>query len=309
MRFVNPNLLLSIGMGDAYAVATEYLRPEELSPVLAECLRFEHYVPHPRYALGKGRYTDDTEMSVANARVLIKNDSPFTPLMFADEYVREFVRGGRRKGYAAKFQEFLEKEALTGELFLERVHPLSCKNGAAMRSVPIGVLPDVKTVLSAAETHARITHNTPDGIFSARIVSLMAHYSLYESGPLGELPEYCIANLPDEDRILFEHVFKTRWPGIPVTPTKAWSVAVNTVHAVLDLVAHQPSLMAILRQTLLWGGDTDSVAAIAWGIASSRYQDEVLPAFMRADLEADHPETDADYLEIIGAVLMEKYAE
>lgn len=309
MRFANPNLLTYIGMADACAVAAEYLRPEEIPPVLEECLRFENYIPHPRYELGKGRYTDDTEMSVANARVLIRNDPQFSPLMFADEYVREFERGGRRKGYAAGFQNFLEKEASSGETFLKRICPASCKNGAAMRSAPIGVLPDVKTVLSAAETQAKITHDTPDGIFSARAVALMAHYALYESGPLGELPEYCLANLPDEDRERFGFVFTTRWPGTPVTKTGPCSVAVTTVNAVLDLVAYQPSLMAILRQTLLWGGDTDSVAAIAWGIASSRYQDETLPAFMRRDLEADHPETNARYLENIGMVLMEKYTE
>lgn len=41
----------------------------------------------------------------------------------------------------------------------------------------------------------------------------------------------------------------------------------------------------MMRRLIDWGGDTDSVAAIAWGIASCRFPDEVLPEFLARDLE------------------------
>lgn len=64
--------------------------------------------------------------------------------------------------------------------------------------------------------------------------------------------------------------------------------------------------MAIMRRLLEWGGDTDSVAAIAWGIASSRYQDEVLPEFMERDLEPGS-EYGVAFLKGLGVQLMAKY--
>jgi len=307
MKFSNPDLLVYIGIADAYAMATEYLKQHETERILERCLLFEAYVAHPRYGSGKGRYTDDTEMSVANVRVLNAYQPPFRPIMFANAYVAEFAYGGRRKGYSRRFQSLLE-EVTTGPELLMRLDPASNKNGAAMRSVPIGALRSVTDVLAVAELQAKITHDTPEGIWSARAVALMSHYALYEAGPLSELPEYCLAYLPGEDHERFGHVFRNRWPNVPVTEKENASVAVTTVHAVLDLVAHDDrSLMEILKQTLVWGGDTDSVAAIAWGIASARRQDERLPAFMRADLEGGNSRTGIERLRRLGAALMEKF--
>ncbi len=56
--------------------------------------------------------------------------------------------------------------------------------------------------------------------------------------------------------------------------------------------------MGIMRQTIEWGGDTDSVAAIAWGIASARYPDEKLPEFFDRDLE--NGTYGRDYLSTLG---------
>jgi ADP-ribosylglycohydrolase len=57
-----------------------------------------------------------------------------------------------------------------------------------------------------------------------------------------------------------------------------------------------------------WGGDTDSVAAIAWGIASARYPDEVLPQFLEIDFEAGRGNYGAQFLKDLGEQLMCKYA-
>lgn len=185
-------------------------------------------------------------------------------------------------------QTMLE-QSLNGEKFLElaRQGSHSTWNGAAMRSVPLGVLKTVKEILDVAELQARITHDTPQGVFSSQAVALMSHFALYEDAPLGMLPEYCLDNLHGAHDRAFMGVFSNRWPDIPVASAPWGSVAISTVHAVADLVTHGFSLMEMLKQAILWGGDTDSVAAIAWGVASARYQDEKLPEFMVRDLEKD----------------------
>jgi ADP-ribosylglycohydrolase len=64
--------------------------------------------------------------------------------------------------------------------------------------------------------------------------------------------------------------------------------------------------MGILQKTIEWGGDTDSVCAIAWGIASARYQDEQLPEFLERDLELGR-KYGAAFLKDLGKQLMETY--
>jgi hypothetical protein len=135
----------------------------------------------------------------------------------------------------------------------------------------------------------------------------MSHFALYENAPLQYIRDYCLEYLPPGGLIQFGYIFQKPWPGDRVRETDELSVAIATVHAVVDLVADETSLMAILAKTLQWGGDTDSVAAIAWGIASARYQNEVLPEFLLRDLEANHPSTAPPYLHSIGLQLMEKY--
>ena len=75
----------------------------------------------------------------------------------------------------------------------------------------------------------------------------------------------------------------------------------------MTVLAQENSLMGILRQVIKWGGDTDSVAAIAWGIASARYQGEKLPELMERDLEGGNARTGTPYLRALGAQLMHKY--
>ena len=64
----------------------------------------------------------------------------------------------------------------------------------------------------------------------------------------------------------------------------------------------------MLEQIIQWGGDTDSVAAITWGIASARYKDNsFIPEFMVRDLEGGNADTGATYLIALGTRLMEKF--
>lgn len=303
MLFPNPDMLFYIAMADAYAAAVEYNRK-----LRDECLKFQRYFNHPTHGLWAGAYTDDTEMSVANAKVLIRYyGENFTPLMFADAYVGEFQRGGRRKGYSKEFQKILEKVNFGLELLAELKND-SVQNGAAMRSVPFGVLPTIEQVLEVSTLQACITHSTPEGRFSARVVALMSHASLYEDLPLTDLGRYCKQHLPQEDLQRFGYVFDNPWSGGEVKKSLLGaSVAITTVHAVVDVLAREKSLMDILKRVIIWGGDTDSVAAIAWGIASARYQKEVLPVFMKRDLEGPGKDFERKHLQVMGILLMNKY--
>jgi ADP-ribosylglycohydrolase len=269
-------MLLAIACADAYAMATEYIKLPKDRFVRDEALKFKKYLKHPVHNLRPGQYTDDTQMSIAVAETLIAGD--LSKEAFAESFVRCYKRD-RRDGYARGFQSFLNSVD-SGKEFLEKIRPKSDKNGAAMRSVPIGVLKSPEEIVRVAETQARITHDTPDGVLSSQLVALMSHFSMYSSSPMRPrvMTSFLAMALPGKLQEISSML--PRWKG-PVTGPK---VGMKTVHAVFDLVTSGKSLVEMMKQTIEWGGDTDSVAAIAWGISSARSFDE-LPDFMEPCLE------------------------
>ncbi len=302
-------MLLHIGMADAYAMAMEYVKMPEGEALLKQVLQFDQYYAHPRFPGLKSMYTDDTEMSCANAKVILEKGSSGTKLDYANAYVEEFIRGGKRKGYSKGFQAILES-VNTGKELLSKLIPDSTKNGAAMRAVPFGVLPDVMSVIYAAGMQAAVTHDTREGVFSARMVALMSHFSLYEDAPFSELSLYLKEHINWEAVEEFAHVFEQEYPYNRRVRDGKYSVAINTVHAVLTILKKEKTLIEMLRAVLTIGGDTDSVAALVWGIASPRCREGSYHfVFMQEELELGSKETGAPYLLDLGKQLMIKYID
>ncbi|OGL96962.1 hypothetical protein A2318_01850 [Candidatus Uhrbacteria bacterium RIFOXYB2_FULL_45_11] len=293
-------MLLFIAIGDAVAAATEFVKANEHPRLIENVLRLDGYYQHPTYLrLKPSMYTDDTQMSIAVAEVLNKHHkyNPFLPCIpdFADAWTRVFHRDPR-DGYARGFQAFLESHK-TGKAFLRDIRPDSSKNGACMRVVPVGVLSSTDLVLDIAAIQAETTHNTPIGIFSAQAVALMSHFALYRDEPFDRLQDFLEIHLPDS--IFLHHMRPHRRWDAPVR-----SPATNTVHAVFDLLTHYSTLSEVLRGAIQFGGDTDSVAAIALGIASARMPND-LPQVLFDKLE--NGPYGRDYLKTLGKQLMDAH--
>lgn len=316
MHFPNPHLLAYIAMADAYCMSVEYVHPIARADHIQQALRFEKYVRHPKHNLEPGQYTDDGEMSCANAHVLLDYSPPFTAKQFAEAYVAEFNRGGQREGYSQGLYSVLKdpKTKKGSDLIraLKKHGNKSDKNGACMRASVLGVLPTVGVVLEAATTQARITHDSPVGRFSARAVALMAHFAMYSNAPLAQMGDFCVNKLPDED-LPYMNIFFEPWEGpVKSDPVSGRSVGLATVHAAFHVIETEmtkmlPSLMGMLEQVIQLGGDTDTVAAVVWGIASSRFQNDDLPEFLFQDLEGGSPHTGLPHLINLGTQLMQKY--
>ena len=257
-------------------------------------MKFEHYYDHPNRPKSKGHYTDDCQLSIAIAEASISG-RPYTKEKFAKSFFDTYKRD-RRGGYARNFQKLLE-EVKTWEELLERLRPDSDKNGAAMRSVPIGVLSGVSEVLSVAETQAKITHDTVGGITSSQIVALASHYSIYLDEPLEKEPllawlkQYVI--IPDE--------FYTDFDGPVVGP----GVGMVTARAVIDLITRNTNLLDVMRHAIIMTGDLDSVLSIALGIASNRMDRSKLPDFLIYELEPGR-KYGVEFLKNLGKDLFEK---
>lgn len=322
MKHPNPLMLLYIAQGDALGFATEYIELPQNRTTKDEVLKFERYVKHPVWDIPAGHYTDDTQMSIANAEVLLEYNfkAPPTeeavravPWRFADAYVRCFKRDPR-PGYSQGLQTVLEKVDCGGD-FLKTVDRGSDKNGAAMRSVPFGVLPSPDDVYYATIEQSKITHDTPGGRGSALFIGLMSHFAIHTDDPLTRIRERIrdYIGIPAGSRDL------APWPGGPVVGPH---VGIKTACAVLTLLETETTMLGIARRAIEWGGDTDTVLAVAWGIASARMGAKIpgwaprsggdegmrdqLPAFLDEDLE--NGVYGRDFLVTLGTRLMEKYA-
>ncbi len=258
-------MLIELAIGDAYGAGFEYA-PEDF---IRRHNRATHFVQHPRHSIRPGRYTDDTQMSLAIAEALVSGDR-WTPAMLAGRFVAAFRRDPR-EGYARGFHAFLS-ETEDGEEFLAQIRPDSDKSGAAMRAAPIGVLPTIGQVVDRAQVQARLTHDTPDGTNAAIAAALMSHYFLYDLGPKAELGAFLASRVPG--------AWAAPWSG-KVGP-KGWM----SVRAAITAVTRNDSLEGLLIDCVGFTGDVDTVATIALAAAScSRDYAPDLPENLLAMLE------------------------
>jgi len=183
-------MLLELAIGDAYGAGFEYVKSWDF---IRENNNLQGYIEHPRHKQKPGTYTDDTQMSLAIAELIVEGKS-CTPENIAAKIVEVFHRDVRQ-GYAGGFYTFLKKTRSV-QVFLENIKPHSDKNGAAMRAGPVGIYPDIKRVIDCSTIQAKLTHNTADGIHAAVGASLMVHYFLYNLGNKEELPVFLCQHVP-----------------------------------------------------------------------------------------------------------------
>lgn len=312
MKNPNPDMLVRIAQGDAYGAAVEYL-PSKHRHLLVKARRFYHYLAHPTHGHKPGAYTDDTQMSIAVAEVVLSTKLCLDRTVLRSDLANAFVcafRRDRRTGYSRKFQAFLEDDSLagTGSLLLANINPDSKKNGAAMRAVPFGVLKDPVWVMEAARANASITHDTIEGHISSVLIALMSHFALWTDEPFNGFADWVHQediwfDLNRHEREMVDRCVNVPWSGT-VKHSDYCSVADATVHAVFTLLIHTRSLKESMMRAIDWGGDVDSVMAITWGIQSARLRDE-LPEWMDSGLE--NGPYGRDFLLDLGRKLMDKY--
>lgn len=279
-------MLIELAIGDAYGAGFEYAEPS----IVEQENNLSKYLQHPYHNIKPGAYTDDTQMSLAIAEVIISGEL-WTPEVLADKFVTAFKRDPR-VGYATGFYNFLQS-INTGEEFLARINPDSDKSGAAMRATPVGVFNNFEEVIEKTKIQAAITHNTPDGINAAIAAALAAHYFLYKLGPKAELCKFIEVHV--------EGNWSEPWQG--KVGSKGWM----SVKAALTAVMQCQSMSELLRTSIAFTGDVDTVATIA--LAAGAHADEIeqdLPAYLYQRLE--HGQFGYEYIKRLDKELLELYS-
>ena len=190
--------------------------------------------------------TDDTVCTIAVADILLNNRDPAASLK---DWCRRFWHIG---GWGARFGRWVEEESLAPSN--------SFGNGAAMRVSPAGFL--AKSVDEAIELSNRvteITHNHPEGMKGAAATAVAIH--LARSGKAAteiraEIARrfgYDLSMSVDEIRPVYRYN----------------ETCQDTVPQALVCALEAQDFEDAIRNAISIGGDSDTLAAIAGGVAEA----------------------------------------
>ncbi|MBU2709106.1 ADP-ribosylglycohydrolase family protein, partial [Zooshikella marina] len=249
-------MLTEIAVADAYGAGFEFSSKEKIT----RYNDLSSYTTHDLYGM-QGKYTDDTQMSIAVAE-LILSKPVWSERDIASKFVECFKRDPR-KGYSKGFYSLLQKVD-SGDDLLLKIRNNSDRNGAAMRAVPLGIVKDKVELIAKAKMQAAVTHNTDIGIKSSCAVALAAHFGIYQKGQLSQLKTF----LESTSFLGWDYDWFTE---VSVS-------AFDTVSAAFSCLPSCQSLKGLLKKCISLGGDTDSVASIAVGLATCFEEyDKALP--------------------------------
>jgi ADP-ribosylglycohydrolase len=226
----------------------------------------------------ESRFTDDTVMTIAVADALMSKEHYRNPIR--DELESRRTYGAKLKEYGHKYPD-----AGYGNMFMEWVKSDTNKpyrsygNGSAMRVSPIGfALNSLDEVLKEAKRSARVTHNHPEGIKGAQAVAAAIFLAKTGESKQGikcrveKMFKYNLSRSLDEIRPLYKFDSSCR----------------GSVPEAIIAFLESESFEDAIRKAISIGGDSDTIACIAGGIAQAYYKkipyDIVNDTFFRLDI-------------------------
>lgn len=288
-------LLSTVAIADAVGIGYEYRSKEYIEERKNNLLV---YGPHQLGELGVGMYSDDTQQSIALAEYLLEDHKhPYDQHKLASKFLEVFNRD-KRKGYSKSFQALLESVKDTDE-FLDRIFLFgkSESNGAAMRAGVIGLHQDLEFVKAFSKFQAKLTHQGT-AVLAAQAAALSVYYFKNCVGFPSDLPEFLNRELEvNED---------WTWDGRRVASKE--NLGLKTVKAAIHAVLTTRTFTECLYKCIYWGGDTDSVAAIAAAISSvNQFHENDVSTSLIVGLEPNNENYGLDFLVSMDAKLNRKF--
>ncbi|WP_035293845.1 ADP-ribosylglycohydrolase family protein [Clostridium sp. KNHs214] len=194
------------------------------------------------------RFTDDTVLTIATMDSIINNKT------FTKSY-KEWFRKYPDAGFGGNFYRWA---------FSEDTKPYnSWGNGSAMRVSPVGYMYNsLEEVMLKAKESAEVTHNHVEGIKGAQAVAASVY--LAKSGSDKEDIKKFIENTFKYD--LDESLYSIRkWYAFDVSCEGSVPQAIR---AFLEAKNYEDAI----RNAISIGGDSDTIACIAGGIAEAYYK-------------------------------------
>jgi poly(ADP-ribose) glycohydrolase ARH3 len=232
--------------------------------------------------LGRGTYTDDTQMMIALAESLLRCD------VVDPEDLARTIRShyDPRRGYGAGAAHVLElwRRGEAVERAAQRVFAGagSLGNGAAMRVAPVAVrfAEDAVLLATQASRSARVTHAHPVGIDGAVVQAKAVGAALNDDDPVAAA--IAAARTPElRERLLALRDASTANLSADTLADAAGritSLAHESVPVAVAAGARAKSFEDAVTMAIRCGGDTDTVGAMAGAIAGARFGAASIPA-------------------------------
>ena len=201
-------------------------------------------------------FTDDTVLCVAVADALLHKDTSAVPMHKAYAmWYRQYYRRYKDAGFGQMFSEWAAADTI-------RVQR-SFGNGAAMRAVPIGyAMSSIREVKKEVCASCRYTHRNREAIRGAQAVAVCV-YLARSGADKKQIRDYVekhyYPGLTSLDKIRAGYVFDSR--------------ASYSVPPALLSFFESDSYEDAIRNAVSIGGDSDTIACMAGGIAQAYYRE------------------------------------
>ena len=308
--------LLGLALGDALGFVVEAAPTEVAFAYVRDCLLAGGAGERAHPSFPFGQYSDDTQLARA-LLLAVRDAGRWDPAAFAGR-VAELFREGRDVGAGPGTRAAAHRLIDGAGWETAGTPPPYAGNGSAMRVAPLGVLfaTDRAMLRSAAVSQSLVTHRDPRcaaaslavagatalairpgpldrGPFLEELADLVACTSVEVAAVVRGLGGW--AHLPPAAAaahlraIRLDPAHLDPWQGISafVMPSLAWSL--------YAFLGSPDDYWATVCTAIAVGGDTDTMAAMAGGIAGARAGARALPGALLARLN-DRGEWDAAQL-------------
>lgn len=327
------NILLGIAVGDAFGAGVEFQDRDLIRGVVDFSkfvnLRGQIKIEESRKEIftlnyNSWDYTDDTEMTIGLMKALISEEQ-FSEALLLKMWTLEYENGIAAKGHGRNGHGSMQWY-FSGEKTIEEIRSFQKErknpgNAPAMRSVPLGLLPEVM-INDFATINANASHPNEMAIMASQCIAHATNFLIVKKGEPSKVIEYCInkidlnnefetylkavENLPNYDE-LKEKDFEILCGAQPIEPPYFLpgikgvpSDSKFTTGCVLYVLKNSKTAFEALKKSVHLGGDVDSAASITTGIMAGRFGIESIPNFMLENVEGK------TYLKQIASIFKEK---
>lgn len=200
------------------------------------------------------RFTDDSVLTVAVADSILNMDNTSPRKCYA-QHIKSYYRRYPHAGFGQMFIDWAESDSL-------RVQK-SYGNGASMRVSAIGwAFDDEDTIKKQVSESCYYTHHNREAVKCAQAVALAVYYAR------NEMDKSDIRRrLTEEFKLTFVPIDDIR-DGYQFDSRSLYSVP-PAIEAFLETDDYE----SCIRRAISLGGDSDTIAAIAGGIAEAYYRE------------------------------------
>ncbi|MBQ9249124.1 MAG: ADP-ribosylglycohydrolase family protein [Oscillospiraceae bacterium] len=227
-----------------------------LGDMVGSRFEFRNYLSKDfAFLTADSEFTDDTVMTCAVAQALMDSKEDFSDL--SEKAVAAMRRIGRQFpncGYGRRFYHWM---------FTDDPQPYnSCGNGSAMRVSPVGFAArDVEAAKALSAAVTRVTHDHPEGMKGAEataVAIVLARQGRTKDEIRRAMEAYYDLSMTVE-------AYRSMWRG------HGKEICQVSVPQALVCFLEGADYEDVIRNCISIGGDSDTIAAIAGGIAEAFY--------------------------------------